>query len=129
MRPWHWITGVSILCGYLLFPSGTAFEWTAVAVALLVGLVCPLLPRVSVEWSDVVAAVGAGAFFAAFGLLVRLLVNDLSLSDALLLMRRSEPVFGFLQPLGYWMLAWSGGASIALLARTWFSGGHPRVPH
>ena len=111
-----------------MFPSGTVFEWTAIVVAV-VGLVSPFLPRISVEPGDLLAAVGAGAFFAVLGLLVRLLLGNLSLSDAVLLERGVGPFFGFLHLLGYWMLAWSVGASMGLLVRNWFTGRRPSVPH
>ena len=105
MRAWQ-ITGIVVLCGYLFVPSGTVgtvFEWASVAIALVTESYSVSAAR-HCAMADVVAIAAVGALLAAFGFVIRLLANDLSVFDAVLLIRKSEPLFGILQPVGYWIL-------------------------
>ena len=111
------VAAIAILIGYSVFPSGTVFEWTVVALAFLIGVVWAVISKNPSAWRDVRGLAFASCIFIALGAGTRMWFNDFTLADTLLLLREEKYVWGSLLPFGYWLLAGVAGYALVRAVR------------
>ena len=120
-RGWGVVAAGFILLGYTLFPSGTLVEWTLVALAFFVGIAWGLFYKGLVLWRELGGAVLTSCLLIVIGVGTRMLHNDFTLADTILLLRDEKFVLGSLLPLGYCLLAGIVGFALARCLRTFFA--------